>query len=155
MIADAMLSTAHFLAVFLLIASMAIEFSLLRGPLTTPEGIRRLVMADRGYGMAAVLVIAAGVSRVYFGAKDESYYFQLHSFWTKMGVFVLIGLISIWPTVRILAWGARFESKSNVRAAAGRREGGAPSGCRSGVPDRADRDQRGADGARNRLIRTG
>ncbi|MEJ0023021.1 MAG: DUF2214 family protein [Alphaproteobacteria bacterium] len=106
-----MLSTAHFLAVFLLIASMAIEFSLLRGPLTTPEGIRRLVMADRGYGMAAVLVIAAGVSRVYFGAKDESYYFQLHSFWTKMGVFVLIGLISIWPTVRILAWGRA--SKAN------------------------------------------
>jgi putative membrane protein len=103
MIADAMLSTAHFIAVFLLIAALAIEFSLLRGPLNA-ESIKRLAMADRGYGMAAVLVIAAGVSRVYFGLKDESYYFQLHSFWTKIGVFVLVGLISIWPTIRILAW---------------------------------------------------
>lgn len=112
MIADAMLSTAHFIAVFLLVASLAIEFSLLRGPLDA-ESIKRLAMADRGYGVAAVLVIAAGVSRLYFGAKDESYYFQLHSFWTKMGVFVLIGLISIWPTIRILAWSRASKSSAS------------------------------------------
>jgi putative membrane protein len=111
MFADASLSTAHFIAVFLLIAALAIEFSLLRGPLNA-ETIKRLAMADRGYGMAAVLVIIAGVSRVYFGLKDEGYYFQLHSFWTKMGVFVLAGIISAWPTVRILAW-ARA-SKANA-----------------------------------------
>jgi putative membrane protein len=111
MIADVFLSIAHFLAVFLLIAALAAEVSLLRGPLS-PQAIKRLAMADRGYGMAAALVIIAGVSRVYFGAKDESYYFQLHSFWTKIGVFVLIGILSIWPTVRILAW-ARA-SKANA-----------------------------------------
>ncbi len=111
MIGDALLSTAHFLAVFLFVAALAIEFSLLRGPLNQ-ETIKRLAGADRFYGVSAILVIAAGVSRLYFGLKEESYFFQLHSFWTKMGVFALIGLLSIWPTVRILAW-ARA-SKANA-----------------------------------------
>jgi putative membrane protein len=111
MIADALLSTAHFTAVFLLVGMLAAEFFVMRGPLGA-EGLKQLAMADRGYGIAAVLVIAAGVSRVYFGLKDETYYFQLHSFWTKMGIFVLAGIVSIWPTIRILAWSRA--SKANA-----------------------------------------
>lgn len=103
MIEDALLSTAHFAAVFLLIAMLGAEYFLLRAPLSA-DGIRQVALADRLYGLAAALVIVAGVSRVFFGLKDESYYFQLHSFWTKMGLFVLAGVISFWPTMRILAW---------------------------------------------------
>src|SRR5262245_1003242 len=98
MIGDALLSTAHFVAVFLLIGALAIEFVLLKAPLDA-AGIKRLAGVDRFYGIAAMLVIAAGVSRLYFGLKEESYFFQLHSFWTKMGVFVLVGLLSAWPTM--------------------------------------------------------
>lgn len=111
MIADALLSTAHYGAVFFLISMLAAEFFVLRGPLGA-EGVKQLAMADRGYGAAAVLVIAAGLSRVFFGLKDESYYFHLHTFWTKMGIFVLVGIVSIWPTIRILAW--RRASKANA-----------------------------------------
>lgn len=111
MIADALLSTSHFIAVFLLIGALGAEFALLRSPLDA-AGLKRLAATDRLYGLAAMLVIAAGVSRLYFGLKDEGYFFQLHTFWTKIGIFVLVGLLSIWPTVRILAW-ARA-SKANA-----------------------------------------
>jgi putative membrane protein len=103
MIADAMLSTAHFAAVFLLIGVLGAEFAALRAPLNA-DGIKRIASIDRLYGIAAVLVIVAGLSRVYFGLKDESFYWGQHAFWTKMGAFVLVGIISIWPTMRFIAW---------------------------------------------------
>ena len=114
MIADALLSTAHFAAVFLLIGVLGAEFAALRAPLTA-DGIKRLAMIDRLYGLAAILVIVAGVSRVYFGLKDESFYWGQHAFWTKIGAFVLVGIISIWPTMRFIAWSRASKVSDSYR----------------------------------------
>ena len=39
----------------------------------------------------------------YFG-KGSDYYMNNYIFWTKIGLFGLVGLLSVIPTVRFLAW---------------------------------------------------
>ncbi|MGE3303559.1 MAG: DUF2214 family protein [Hyphomonadaceae bacterium] len=100
---DAGLSTAHFLCVLILAGALAGELFLLRLP---PSGdlVRALARADLIYGIAAGLLILAGLARIYFGLKDASFYWASHAFWGKMAVFAVIGVLSIQPTRKILAW---------------------------------------------------
>jgi putative membrane protein len=42
---------------------------------------------------------------VIWGAKGYQYYVENSVFWTKMALFVLVGLLSIPPTVRYIGWG--------------------------------------------------
>jgi putative membrane protein len=103
MILDAALSFLHFTFVLILAAAIGAEAFVLRLPLTAPV-IRLLARIDLFYGLAAGALVAAGFSRVYFGAGDEDYYLSNHAFWGKMAAFAAIGVISIWPTMKFIAW---------------------------------------------------
>ena len=48
----------------------------------------RLARVDAWFGIMAALVVAAGVLRVFFGAKGYEYYFVNIFFWAKMALFV-------------------------------------------------------------------
>lgn len=98
-----MLASVHYLTVFTLVAILAIELVLVR-PGMDAATVKRLSRIDLGFGLAALAVIIAGLARVFFGLKGPAYYLGNWVFWTKMGVFALIGLLSIQPTLRFLAW---------------------------------------------------
>ncbi len=100
---DLVLASAHHLAVFTLMAIFAAEFALLRPGLTGPR-IRQLASIDAAYGAAAGLVVVVGLLRVLFGAVDASYYWGNHAFWGKMAAFVVMGLLTIQPTISIRRW---------------------------------------------------
>lgn len=100
---DALLSVAHFLALLVMAGALSGELFVMRlGP--TPTTLPLLARIDALYGGASGLLIAAGLCRVFFGLKDSSYYLGSHAFWGKMGVFILIGLISVIPTMRFRQW---------------------------------------------------
>ena len=100
---DLILAGAHHLAVFAVVGIIAAEFALLRPGLAGPQ-LRQLAAIDRAYGGVAMLVILAGVARVFFGQSGAGYYLANHVFWGKMGLFVLVGLLSIQPTRALLRW---------------------------------------------------
>jgi putative membrane protein len=50
------------------------------------------------------LVIIVGVLRVIYGAKGADYYLHNPWFWAKMASFAAVGVLSLPPTVRFLAW---------------------------------------------------
>ncbi len=101
---DAALSIAHFIFVLILAGALAGELFVMRlAP--SPPVLRLLSRIDLFYGISAVGVLAAGLGRVFWGLKDASYYGASHAFWGKIAVFVAIGLISIWPTVKFIQWG--------------------------------------------------
>jgi putative membrane protein len=103
MLIDAILAYAHFVFAFLVAGALIAQSYILRLPVSA-TGLQTLARIDRVYGLAAVLVIVAGVSRVYFGLKPEEFYFSNHAFWAKMAAFALVGLISIQPTMKFLKW---------------------------------------------------
>lgn len=93
----------HHLAAFVLVAAITVEFVLLRGELTLWSA-RRLQVWDMILGIAAGVLLAVGLARVFWFEKGAAYYFQNHAFLTKFILFIIIGLLSIVPTLEFLSW---------------------------------------------------
>ena len=93
----------HHLCAFTLVAALAIEFALIRMELTLASA-RRLQTTDLVLGIAAGLLLVIGLSRVFFFEKGAAYYWHSHAFLMKFGLFVIIGLLSIIPTMEFLSW---------------------------------------------------
>jgi putative membrane protein len=93
----------HHLAAFTLVATLAIEYVLIRQELTLATA-RRLTITDAVFGASAGVLLVVGLLRVFYFEKGASYYFTSHAFLGKLVLFVIIGLISIIPTVEFLRW---------------------------------------------------
>lgn len=100
---DLSLASAHHLAVFALVGLFAAEFALLRPGLAGPR-LKQLARIDAAYGAVATLVIVVGIARVVFGAVGWEYYVGNHAFWGKMAAFLVVGVLTIPPTLAIRRW---------------------------------------------------
>lgn len=100
---DLILAIAHHLAVFGLVGLFAAEFAMLRPGLTGPR-IGQLARIDGAYGAVAGLVIVIGILRVIFGAAGWQYYVTNQMFWAKMTAFLIMGLLTIPPTMAMRRW---------------------------------------------------
>lgn len=106
---DLVLAIAHHLAVFTLVAIFAAEFALIRPGLSGAR-IGQLARIDAAYGAVAGIVIVVGIVRIFFGAVDASYYWGNHAFWGKMAAFIIMGLLTIQPTMAIRRWAKAGEA---------------------------------------------
>jgi putative membrane protein len=93
----------HHLCAFTLVAAVAIEFVLIRSELTLSSA-RRLQVTDLVLGVAAGALFVIGLLRVFLFEKGADYYFHSHAFLTKFSLFIVIGLLSIIPTMEFLSW---------------------------------------------------
>ncbi len=116
MLTDWALASLHHLAVFTLAATLAAEVAILSIDVDA-KAIARLARIDAAYGLLAGLVVIVGVARVIWGAKGYDYYLVNHFFWTKMALFLSVGLLSIPPTIRYLAWRRRLRADADFRPA--------------------------------------
>lgn len=103
MLTDWLLASLHHLLFFGLVAMLVAEAVLLRGPVDAGT-LTRLRRLDAGYGLSAVLILAAGGLRIAYGVKGYDFYQHNPWFHAKLGVFVLVGLLSIAPTLRFGRW---------------------------------------------------
>lgn len=93
----------HHLAAFALVSALAVELVLLRQDFTLANA-RKLPIVDAVLGAAAGAVLVVGLLRVFYFEKGSAYYFSSHAFMTKFSVFIVVGLLSIIPTVEFLSW---------------------------------------------------
>jgi putative membrane protein len=98
----------HHVAAFVVFAALVIEFVTLKDALTL-QSARRLVRADMVYGMAAGLLLVVGLLRVVYFEKGAAFYFGNPSFIAKLGLFIAVGLLSVYPTIRFLSWRAALK----------------------------------------------
>lgn len=107
---DLALAIVHHLLIFALAGIIAFEVGVIKPGLSTKD-IARLGRADMWYGILAALIIIVGFSRAIWFAKGWAYYSVNHFFWAKIGAFLIVGLLSIQPTLSILRW--RRAQKTN------------------------------------------
>ena len=100
---DALLAYLHYISIFTLIVFLSAEAVVLR-PDMTPEIRKRLGRYDAVFGVAALAVLVTGLLRVFYGAKGYAFYVHNPVFHIKVGLFILVGLLSIKPTITILRW---------------------------------------------------
>lgn len=108
-IATSLMATLHHLAAFTLTACLVYEFIAFRQSLTASE-VRRIQQVDLWYGISAGVLLVAGLLRVFIFEKGASYYGANPLFWVKMALFVLVGILSIYPTIRYIRWGTLNEN---------------------------------------------
>ncbi len=62
-------------------------------------------LADKLWGVAALLWVATGVWRAFGGIEKGTAYYLAHPlFYAKLGIFVLIVLLEIRPAVALVKW---------------------------------------------------
>lgn len=93
----------HHAAAFLVVATLMTELVVLRNDLTHASA-RSVVRMDMVYGIAALVVLAAGFVRVFYTEKGAAYYFASGPFLVKLGLFIVVALLSIYPTLKFLGW---------------------------------------------------
>lgn len=93
----------HHIAAFALVAAVIIEFVLMKDDLSVKTA-RKILLADLVLGVSAGVVLIAGFLRVVYFEKGAYYYFNSVPFILKLSLFVIIALLSIYPTVEFLSW---------------------------------------------------
>jgi putative membrane protein len=111
----------HHVAAFTLVAAVAVELVLLKGELTLWSA-RRLQVADMVLGIAAGILFVVGLARVVWFEKGAAYYFSNHAFLAKLTLFIIVGLLSIVPTLEFLSWRKAVQSGQVPMVAAGKLE---------------------------------
>ena len=87
----------HFIAIFGMVSAVVAQHLLFKDQMTRQE-IRCVSIIDSIYGGCAILVLAMGLLMWFVVGKPSAYYSANWVFHLKVGLFVLVGLLSIVPT---------------------------------------------------------
>lgn len=93
----------HHAAAFLVVAALMVELVVLKSELT-PTSARSVLRMDAVYGIAALVLLVAGFGRVFYTEKGAAYYFDSGAFLLKLALFIVVGLLSIYPTLKFMGW---------------------------------------------------
>jgi putative membrane protein len=112
-IVNSLMATLHHVFAFTVTACLVYEFVAYRRVLGVDEA-RRIQRVDLVYGISAGLLVAAGLLRVFFFEKGSNYYFHNYLFWTKMALFAIVGLLSVYPTIRFIKWNSTLKDNRSL-----------------------------------------
>lgn len=96
---ELLLRYLHFISIFAIVGALVSEHLLLKHTLSK-KSIDQLSKIDGIYGLAVLSLLAAGLTLWLGGhGKPTDFYSENPIFHIKLGLFVAIGLLSIYPTV--------------------------------------------------------
>ncbi len=146
------LAFLHHAAAFVIVGVLTAELVMLGGELT-PTSARSILRMDAAYGIAAAVLLIVGFGRVLYTEKGPAYYFHSVPFLVKISLFLIVGLLSIYPTLQYLGLARRAARGTSSGA---RRVGSATladgRACRAHAALRHHALRRD-DGALDRLLR--
>ncbi|VWX58638.1 conserved membrane hypothetical protein [Burkholderiales bacterium 8X] len=101
---EAILAYLHLLAILTMVVFIASEAALCRVEWLNAAVVERLGRVDMIYGIAAITVLATGVARTWFGIKGTAWYWTNPLLHVKVGLFIVVGVLSIFPTITFIRW---------------------------------------------------
>jgi putative membrane protein len=117
---DLTLAILHHFFIFAIFGVLSAELVLVRYGMDTAAAVR-VVPIDNWYGALAALIVVVGFSRAIFAAKGWIYYAHNAFFWAKIGTFIVIGLLSVPPTLAFRKWRRAGASPTDADVAKARR----------------------------------
>lgn len=104
MLVESLLAYAHFVAILSLVVFLTSEAALCRTEWMNAAVVQRLARVDMIYAASAVAVLLTGVARTVWGMKGAGWYWSQPLLHIKFTLFVVIGLMSIKPTLMFIRW---------------------------------------------------
>jgi putative membrane protein len=92
----AILSAIHMLTLALGAGAIFARGRALSRPLDD-DGWKRLLAADNAWGIAAILWIASGLLRVFYGGREPGFYWRNGFFWVKLALFAGVFALELAP----------------------------------------------------------
>lgn len=91
----------HFIGIVLLSGALVGEHLLLKRSVEAAQ-LRRIAVLDMLFGASAVIVLLGGLGQWFWGMQPASFYSGNWVFHLKVTLFVVMALLSIYPTVFFL-----------------------------------------------------
>jgi len=101
---EAVLAYLHLLAILTMVVFISSEAALCRVQWLNAAVVERLARVDTVYGIAALMVLATGVARTVLGIKGTAWYWTNPLLHVKLTLFIVVGVISIFPTLTYVRW---------------------------------------------------
>jgi putative membrane protein len=120
---EALLAYTHILAILTLVVFLSSEAALCRPEWINAKVVERLGKVDAIYAVAAIAVLLTGIARTWWGVKGTGWYWTNGLLHLKLTLFIIVGLISIKPTLMFRRWGKALKAngalpdESEVRTA--------------------------------------
>jgi putative membrane protein len=118
MLLESLLAYAHFVAILMLVVFVTSEAALCRAEWLNAAVVRRLARVDLIYLFAAIAVLLTGLARTWLGVKGMGWYWHQPLLHIKLTLFVVIGLISIKPTLSFIRWRKQLDATGALPDAA-------------------------------------
>ena len=119
---DGLFAYLHYLAIFTLFSFLVVEVVLVRRELDA-HLIRMLGRMDLWYGGAALAVLVTGLLRLVLGGKGADFYLTSWPVYVKVGLFLLLGMISVYPTLAFIRWRRALDHDAAWRVPAAEQAG--------------------------------
>lgn len=103
MIINALAAYIHFLAAFTLVFSILFEWVTYNRNITLIEA-KRIQRVDIVYGISAGVILIFGFLRLIYFEKGASFYFGNPFYKIKLYTFLMVGILSIYPTIKFIKW---------------------------------------------------
>ncbi len=100
---SAIVAYLHYLGLMLSFTSLIVEFFYFKKDISVKEA-KIVGIADGVYGMAATTILVTGILRVMYFGKGSEYYLHNPFFWVKITLFIIVGLLSLYPTITFIFW---------------------------------------------------
>ena len=91
----------HYLGIMSLFAALFTEHILYNKNLTLAQA-KSLIVTDLVYGISAIVVLITGLLRFAYFGKGMMVYLSNPVFHTKLTLFVIVVILSIYPTIHFL-----------------------------------------------------
>jgi putative membrane protein len=101
MLTYSIVSYFHVAAIFVLFSSLIVELTFLKKEMTKND-IRIIAKADLFFGIFAGVTVVFGLLRLFYFGKGIDYYLMNPLFIIKISAFILVGLLSIYPTITFI-----------------------------------------------------
>ncbi len=93
----------HYLSFMLCFGALVLERKLIKADPNRQEATA-MVITDIVYGIAALALLVSGILRVIHFGQGAEFYTQNPLFWWKVGLYLSVGGLSLYPTITYILW---------------------------------------------------
>ena len=108
--ASAIAAYFHYLGFMLSFAALGVELFHFKKEISLTEA-KRVAFADIVYGISATIILVTGILRVMYFGKGSDYYLSNTFFWIKIGIFTIVSVLSLYPTITFISWFKGFREE--------------------------------------------
>ncbi|MCT0226572.1 DUF2214 family protein [Synechococcus sp. CS-1328] len=102
-LSSAAVAYVHYLSFMLCFGALVLERRLIR-PNPSKQDATLMVITDVIYGLAALALLGSGILRVLHFGQGSAFYTENPLFWWKVGLYLSVGTLSLYPTVTYILW---------------------------------------------------